>query len=1507
MAGYGAVWTPPPSRSDTSDFSVGYDVYDRFDLGYPGKPTLYGTETGLTTMIDTLHAAGLDSHVDFILNHNGYSTLATEGFYEAGGYPGLAITLPDEIDGDFHSAFWGGDEYERLAGLIDIAHERNHQFIRSPVDPADSRNIRAGTTPAFGRLANAPDLNNRQFYPDQGHNTIHVYDPKTGETDIPVHQFNLDDPMAGDATMENATGYLMRNAQWLIQVIGVDGLRIDAAKHVQGFTLDYLDRAVYRQNPRSLLDGSTKQVFSYSEVYDADPAVLHPHVKKDINPNDPGRIGGNRDTLDFKLYFALKENLEHGTQPGWDNWESTRGAWYQIKDAALDTSPAGGQGDTLHNGNAGVTFVQSHDVYKPYQLENVAYAYTLMMPGNTVVYFNGKEFGDNREFPKDGRSDALSVGGGSDLTSILNARNTHGRGNYAERWVDAEGLFAFERESSALTLLSNRTDGGFDSRTLEHVGFAPGTYLVELTGNAADPTRDPFNDIPEVVQVFDDNGVSKVNVRFPRNANANGEWTGAGYLVYGLPTPEAPAGLELIGVDSILAGNTTANSDFQNGTQRQTDLHVVTADQLNVRLKTVEVNLLGSMRDAWADGDNALLKLDQGRPINNLNPNNTSSGVDYDQPDSVIYGFEQFEQKSSPLIGPGGLGDTEWTGDGEFLQTIDVTQLEEGNHFLEARAFRHRTDNGPGVFSSFKKVIYVDRLPPDSTVASFEPWDDAIHENRDLVIRSLDKTANNVHVFLNLPAGTTDGQIMDMVNDDQGKAAVHDRDLFKYGYSNVPHGNNVATIVTFEATGNSNIQRVPGLFTSTIVGAGLGDLDHDGDYDAHDVQRFSEIYQSDQGQFDAAGDFTADGLTTYADLVALGTKLQDSNVSQATLDAFTAFHRDMFAAVDDSYTTNEDSQLTVQATGILTNDRNPGMEGSLNLETNGEVDTSLGGKAQFQSDGKFTYTPPASMQSLAPTEFLLDTVPYTIHDGLGNTDTGNVIIQVDGINDPPTLVAPGTFTINEDTDTAIPGITILDIDAGETPFRVTLDATHSTVTLGSLEGLTLSSGDGVADTHIVLEGTLTDVKTAVENLSVRGPQDYTGPASLAIEVDDRSNPGSEDPSTDSRTIVLTIQAVNDPPTLDAIDNLSIAEDAEPQTVNLTGIRPGPDENEAVRVTASSNKTNLVPDPTVNYTNGQATGTLTFTPVAEQNGTATITVTVEDAGDDGDLDETDDNRFLTRTFDVIVTAVNDLPIAGDRTYRPLDNVRFDNDLTTLVTDVDQDTLTFTVVTNSAHGELVVNTNGSYSYTPDHNFNLTDFFTYRANDGTGDSNIGTVTLQVDTDYSWYNCQDPRDVNDDNSVTPLDVLWIINSINSKGSHPLAKTRPEGIAKPFLDVNRDAYATPLDALWVINYLNQQPGGEGEGSEEATVATGMMDWPGIHKARITPIDQVSSRISQPAIHPYLDNTPYYQRVDQALDSLTRPTRRSQSSDADQDELFEDSQWLEDLSEDLIGQTGSRH
>jgi Alpha amylase, catalytic domain. len=608
LAGYGFVWLPPPFRADQGDFSAGYDVYDRFDLGRPDRPTLYGIEDGLRSLAKVLHRAGVGLHIDFVINHNGSSNLSTPGFAEAGGYPGLAITLPHDIDGDFHSAFASGIDYERLQGLIDIAHEKNHLFIRSPVDARDTRNIPAGKRPRFNRLANVADPENRRFYPDIGHNTIFLFDPRTNERDIPVRSFNLENPMAGDPVVENGMGYLMRNAQWLIQVIGVDGLRIDAAKHVQGFVLDFIDRSVYRQNPRKLLDGSQSDVFTYTEVYDANPDVLLPHVRKTINHADPGRIGANRDTLDFKLYFALKDNLEHRGKPD---------AWKRIKDAALNVAD-----DGFHNGSAGVTFIQSHDVFKPFDLEEVAQTYTLMMPGNTVVYFNGREFDDNRDFPKAGRGDALNVVPGSLLTRLLAARVTHGRGNYSERWDGTDGLFAFDREKSMLVLLSNRGDAGFDSRTLTGLSFPPGTLLVELSGNAADPVVNPRRaggtDIPQVLRVFRENGVSKVNVRFQRPATITNSGQvvnhGRGLLVYGLATPQSDRGIELTNVAEVRPGRSDSHTDRENGTLRRADISVIRGNSFEVKIRTKPVRLMGSesLRDVNADGDEALLRVDDG-------------------------------------------------------------------------------------------------------------------------------------------------------------------------------------------------------------------------------------------------------------------------------------------------------------------------------------------------------------------------------------------------------------------------------------------------------------------------------------------------------------------------------------------------------------------------------------------------------------------------------------------------------------------------------------------------------------------------------------------------------------------------------------------------------------------------------------------------------------------------------------------------------------------------------
>ena len=54
-----------------------------------------------------------------------------------------------------------------------------------------------------------------------------------------------------------------------------------------------------------------------------------------------------------------------------------------------------------------------------------------------------------------------------------------------------------------------------------------------------------------------------------------------------------------------------------------------------------------------------------------------------------------------------------------------------------------------------------------------------------------------------------------------------------------------------------------------------------------------------------------------------------------------------------------------------------------------------------------------------------------------------------------------------------------------------------------------------------------------------------------------------------------------------------------------------------------------------------------------------------------------------------------------------------------------------MTSTSHGALTLNADGSFTYTPDADYSGTDSFTYRANDGTSDSNLATVTIEVAPD--------------------------------------------------------------------------------------------------------------------------------------------------------------------------------
>ena len=128
----------------------------------------------------------------------------------------------------------------------------------------------------------------------------------------------------------------------------------------------------------------------------------------------------------------------------------------------------------------------------------------------------------------------------------------------------------------------------------------------------------------------------------------------------------------------------------------------------------------------------------------------------------------------------------------------------------------------------------------------------------------------------------------------------------------------------------------------------------------------------------------------------------------------------------------------------------------------------------------------------------------------------------------------------------------------------------------------------------------------------------------------------------NRTVIVAVAPVNDMPTLDELSDINIDEDDPEHTINLTGVSAGAGETQVLSVTAVSDNTGLIPDPTVVFDGQSSTGTLTFTPVADQSGTATITVTVEDGGLDNDLGTPEDNGVINHTIVVRAEAVNDAP-------------------------------------------------------------------------------------------------------------------------------------------------------------------------------------------------------------------------------------------------------------------------
>jgi alpha-amylase len=161
-----------------------------------------------------------------------------------------------------------------------------------------------------------------------------------------------------------------------------------------------------------------------------------------------------------------------------------------------------------------------------------------------------------------------------------------------------------------------------------------------------------------------------------------------------------------------------------------------------------------------------------------------------------------------------------------------------------------------------------------------------------MIVRSVDQTADKVHVFLDLPANMSDAEILQRAEQGFNKAGYYDRDSFILGFSALPTGNHVATIVTFEPTETYSIKRHVGLFTDTDLGAGFGDMNNNGIFTIGDIRgttngSVEDILYSQNDKFRAAFDVNGDGLGDNRDLFALGDELISAGAGQAVLNAYT--------------------------------------------------------------------------------------------------------------------------------------------------------------------------------------------------------------------------------------------------------------------------------------------------------------------------------------------------------------------------------------------------------------------------------------------------------------------------------------------------------------------------------------------------------------------------------------------------------------------------------------------
>ncbi len=309
------------------------------------------------------------------------------------------------------------------------------------------------------------------------------------------------------------------------------------------------------------------------------------------------------------------------------------------------------------------------------------------------------------------------------------------------------------------------------------------------------------------------------------------------------------------------------------------------------------------------------------------------------------------------------------------------------------------------------------------------------------------------------------------------------------------------------------------------------------------------------------------------------------------------------------------------------------------------------------------------------------TISASVSDGVNPTANDSDSLIVNRVNDAPTIKVDAVESITEDavnTDTVVATLTVRDTDTSEDQLTVSLE--------NNSNGYFVLVGDEVK---------LTQAGVDAVNNDELNLKDLT----ISASVSDGVNPTAND--SDS----LIVNRVNDAPTVEnAIADQVLSEDFDTYTIDLNEVFKDSDSSLEFSVSGNSNVL-------VSIENGIAT----ISPTADWNGSETLTFTATDPN----------GESVSQTVDFTVAPVVDIEA---------DSTNVVEDTPTIINVLGNDTfegkdkvVSLDAENGPKNGTVIVNNDGTVTYTPDDNYVGKDTFTYVVTSG-GVSESTTVTVNV-----------------------------------------------------------------------------------------------------------------------------------------------------------------------------------